>query len=195
MRNNKGQFQIKDLAGQRFGKLVVVEATEQRKNRYVLFRCQCDCGKECLVRSVGLSQGGTKSCGCSQRELAATLMRKITHLSLPAVMAAVVTHGHCKDGSHSPTYSSWSNMISRTTNPNTPKYAYYGGAGVTVCDRWLTSFEAFLADMGERPAGTMLGRLLDSGNYEPGNAFWQTWAEQGLNQRNKSALTKWALAA
>jgi hypothetical protein len=62
------------------------------------------------------------------------------------------------------------------------RYPYYGGKGITVCDRWL-SFENFLEDMGERPAGTTLGRFGDIGNYEPGNVAWQTWAEQISNRR------------
>lgn len=63
-----------------------------------------------------------------------------------------------------------------------------------VCERWLV-FENFLADMGERPARTTLGRVLDIGNYEPGNVFWQTRSEQKLEARNKLALTEWRAVA
>ena len=69
-------------------------------------------------------------------------------------------------------------MIQRCTNPNAKKYPLYGGAGVTVCDRWLNSFENFLADMGERLTNTSLGRFLDIGNYKPGNCKWMTYREQ-----------------
>jgi hypothetical protein len=74
-------------------------------------------------------------------------------------------------------------MKSRCTNPNAEKYPKYGGAGVLICDRWLNSFENFLADMGERPHGTSQGRFGDVGNYEVGNVSWQTWAEQVANRR------------
>jgi len=59
-----------------------------------------------------------------------------------------------------------------------------------VAPEWIT-FEGFIGSMGERPEGTTLGRILDMGNYEPGNAFWQTDAEQKLAARNKRALLKW----
>jgi hypothetical protein len=79
-------------------------------------------------------------------------------------------------------------MVQRTTNPNNTYWKHYGGSGVKVCERWLNSFEAFLEDMGERPAGTTLGRLLDSGDYEPGNCEWQTWKQQGAEKCGKHAM-------
>lgn len=53
-----------DLVGQRFGKLVVVEKTEERKDRYLLWRCRCDCGKECLANTKALRRGTIANCGC-----------------------------------------------------------------------------------------------------------------------------------
>jgi hypothetical protein len=82
-------------------------------------------------------------------------------------------------------------MRARCTNPKNTGYAIYGGAGVAIAREWMT-FEGFLASMGERPEGTSLGRILDMGNYEKSNAFWQTLPEQKLAQRNKRALLKWA---
>ena len=101
------------------------------------------------------------------------------------------THGHHPRNKPSLTYVSWTNLIARCTNTNATSYSRYGGAGVAVCDQWK-AFENFLADLGERPKGTTLGRILDLGNYEPGNCFWMTKAEQGLARRNKCALLKWA---
>jgi hypothetical protein len=83
-------------------------------------------------------------------------------------------------------------MKARCTNPETKNYHRYGGVGVTVAPEWMT-FLGFLASMGERPKGTTLGRILDMGNYEPGNAFWMTSREQGLNRRNNSAVREWQL--
>lgn len=65
-------------------------------------------------------------------------------------------------------------MRTRCLNPNEPKYPDYGGRGITVCDRWRESLEAFLEDMGERPAGRMIDRKDVNGNYEPGNCSWAT---------------------
>ena len=98
-------------------------------------------------------------------------------------------HGHDRKGYKSPEYMSWDGMIQRCTNMNAQNFARYGGAGVAVCNRWL-SFKNFLADMGERPEGTTLGRILDMGDYEPGNAFWMTDFDQRLAQKNKRALVK-----
>lgn len=77
-------------------------------------------------------------------------------------------------------------MIQRCTNPNAPRFERYGGANppVGVCDRWMV-FGNFLADMGQRPEGTTLGRFGDTGDYEPGNCAWQTPKEQAAEQRTK----------
>lgn len=73
----------KDLTGQRFGRLVVVDLNEEesskpRKNgkhttkrRY--WNCLCDCGNTCVVREKSLIEGDTKSCGCLMKEIASTI--------------------------------------------------------------------------------------------------------------------------
>ena len=81
-----------------------------------------------------------------------------------------------------PTYRSWASMIQRCTNEKRHNYAYYGGRGITVCVRWR-DFDAFLADMGERPDGTTLDRIDNEGNYEPGNCEWATPKQQSNNRR------------
>jgi hypothetical protein len=63
-------------------------------------------------------------------------------------------------------------------------YSYYGGRGITVCDRW-SEFAAFLEDMGSSWAeGLTLDRIEVQGNYEPSNCRWATRAEQNLNKSN-----------
>lgn len=54
----------RDLAGSRFGMLVVVEQAKQDDNRRTFWKCKCDCGKEKIFRSDRLRPGRTKSCGC-----------------------------------------------------------------------------------------------------------------------------------
>lgn len=96
-------------------------------------------------------------------------------------------HGHTRDNKRSPTHSSWTAMMNRCFKPYSNRYYAYGAKGVTVCERWL-SFENFLADLGPRPDGCTLGRKNDEGNYEPGNAWWQTTAEQSRRgERNHQA--------
>ena len=74
-------------------------------------------------------------------------------------------------------------MKSRCLNPNVPKFQQYGAKSVTVCERWLNSFAAFLEDIGEKPHGLTLDRINPYGNYEPENCRWATWSEQAKNKR------------
>lgn len=74
-------------------------------------------------------------------------------------------------------------MRERCLKPDHRSYPCYGGLGITICDRWLHSFEAFLEDMGERPPGTTLDRLENSQGYSPGNCAWRTPKQQMRNRR------------
>lgn len=89
------------------------------------------------------------------------------------------------------TYNVWSSMIQRCHNPKNTAYPYYGGRGITVCDRWRKSFVAFLADVGERPSrGYTLDRHPDkNGHYEPGNVRWATRKVQQRNMRSNRLIT------
>ena len=80
-------------------------------------------------------------------------------------------------------------MRARCNNPNHTAYHRYGGRGITVCAAWQDSFEAFLANMGERPSGTSLDRIDTNGNYEPSNCRWATAKEQARNCRSNRNLT------
>ena len=85
----------------------------------------------------------------------------------------VKKHGHSHKGAVSPIYRVWRHMLDNCNNPNAGSYKYYGGQGITVCDRWRTDFRNFLADMGETyQQGLSLVRLKDDGNYEPRNCEW-----------------------
>jgi hypothetical protein len=90
-------------------------------------------------------------------------------------------HGHAPKHGHSPTYASWQAMVQRCTNPNNDNWERYGGRGITVCARWL-DFRNFLADAGERMAGTTLDRIDNDGNYEPGNVRWAPPKVQSANK-------------
>lgn len=53
---------IKDLKGQRFGHLIALEPTEERKNKSVIWKCQCDCGNIYYVKSNHLQNNEILHC-------------------------------------------------------------------------------------------------------------------------------------
>lgn len=168
---------FKDLTGQQFARLRVIRFVGTNRFNKAVWLCRCDCGQQAKVISGSLCSGRTQSCGCLNRE---STVRRSTK------------HGHRRIVATTPEYSSWRSMVTRCTDPNNISYKNYGAKGICVCERWLHSFENFLADMGPRPDGATLGRTLDLGNYEPGNVFWMTLAEQKLAAMNKRHLLQWA---
>lgn len=90
--------------------------------------------------------------------------------------------------SHTKTYSSWENMLTRCNNPNNNRYQYYGNKGITVCERWLI-FENFLTDMGERPEGTSLDRIDNNKGYYKENCRWATEITQANNKSTNRFIT------
>ena len=97
-----------------------------------------------------------------------------------------VIHNLC----HSPENMAWREMRKRCYSVQHARYADYGGRGISVCERWKASFEAFYEDMGPRPSSShSLERINNDGNYEPGNCRWATPQEQARNRRNNRLLT------
>lgn len=154
-----------DLIGRRFEKLTVLALAGSSGGRR-RWMCACDCGNKKMASTSGLVQGETKSCGCDRRYDTRT------------------THGM----KGTPTYSSWSAMMTRCFNEKDRAYASYGGSGITVCERWR-NFESFLADIGERPGSEYsLDRIDGAKGYEPGNVRWAT-AHQQIRNRRVNRLT------
>lgn len=88
-----------------------------------------------------------------------------------------------------PEYGVWVSMKQRCSNKNTSNYHRYGGRGISVCDRWVESFDNFIADMGERPTGDhSIDRIDNDGDYNPDNCKWSTRLEQGRNTRRNRIL-------
>lgn len=87
-------------------------------------------------------------------------------------------------GHLNPEYTSWANMKARVLNEKHPAYLNYGGRGISVCERWLESFDNFYEDMGERPKGDYsLERVDVNGDYCKENCIWADRVTQNLNQR------------
>jgi hypothetical protein len=162
---------MKDLTGQRYGRLVVLEFAGQGANWNSKWRCRCDCGGYSVAYGNNLRRGLTTSCGCYHRERAKLL---------------ATTHGQSRPGQWTPEYRTWASMLTRCGNPNSRGYATYGGRGVAVCERWR-AFENFFSDMGPRPTPShSIDRIDNSRGYEPGNCRRATAKEQGRNKTNNA---------
>jgi len=105
------------------------------------------------------------------------------------IVARSLTHGHKVGYRASRTLKSYQHAKSRCFNPNDEKYPVYGGRGISMCKRWVDSFEEFLADMGECPAGLTLDRIDVNGDYEPRNCRWTTPQVQVRNKTNNVFVT------
>lgn len=163
----KDKSKIKDLTGQKYGLLTVIglKDTDTRKTYWV---CQCECGNIKEVRSDSLLCGAIKSCGCLKRAQDKVNLTK--------------NHRHKMSGTR--LYSEWQGMKGRCYNPHDPRYDRWGGRGITVCDEWRDSFEAFYEwSMSHGYAEDLtIDRIDNDMGYAPDNCRWATQIEQSRNR-------------
>jgi hypothetical protein len=95
-------------------------------------------------------------------------------------------HGRCGKGDR--TYQCWNSMKQRCLYQKHKSFASYGGAGVTICDKWL-EFGGFIDDMGECPSGMSLDRIDGNKGYFKENCRWATPKQQARNRKSSRTLT------
>lgn len=167
---------IKNIAGQRFGKLVVVSQAPSRikpsGEKAIRWNVVCDCGNSFETNGSGLRNGAIHQCPLCRRKQQAN---------------AIKTHG----GTDTRLYDVWAGMKQRCYNPNMKAYAKYGGRGITICDEWLgengfSNFRAWAMTNGydeNAPHGECtIDRIDNDRGYSPDNCQWISMAEQNKNR-------------
>lgn len=154
---------LTDLTGQKFGTQTVLGLSAERNRQgKPLWIVECECGRIHAVVARDLKR--SKSCGC---------------LTGRIISESRKTHGMTDH----PAYGVWHSMVQRCTEPTHQAWKNYGGRGITVCERWLHSFENFWADMGPTyERGLDLDRRDNEAGYSPENCRWVT---RKVNNRNK----------
>src|SRR5579872_4320454 len=155
-----------DRTGVKTGRITVIQRANRPGDGRPTWLCKCDCGNEKVFTGDDIFKKGKGrscvSCGCRNPSF---------------------RHGDAPRQHASVEYRAWASMIQRCYNPNHPSFMYWGGRGITVCERWR-DYRNFISDMGRKPYGFTLDRWPNNdGNYEPGNCRWATHSQQNKNRR------------
>lgn len=170
-RNEKGQFVkgcVKDITGEEFGLLKVIKL-DHIKDKRSYWLCQCQCGKQKVIRGDCLKV--IQSCGCVKKKQDTINLHIINN------------HKH----TYHPVYRVWQAMMARCYNPNQKSYKNYGGRGIKVCEEWhdVITFCKWADESGFIPNQDLsIERVNVNGNYDPSNCEWIPKIEQSYNKTN-----------
>lgn len=168
---------VRNLSGERFGKMVAVKCVGRDRHKNARWLCKCDCGRTKIVSSRSLVNGNTKSCGCLETG--------------KFINGFAKRHG----GSAERLYRVWGGMRNRCYDKNRQEYPSYGGRGIRICDEWLHDYGAFRRwayENGFDPGATgyecSIDRIDPDGDYSPENCRWIPMSEQTWNRRDTWCL-------
>lgn len=170
-----------EIAGRRFGRLVAVDSNTKDSSGTLVWRCICDCGKECFRRTTKLLRGESESCGCLSKERLREKLR-------------INNTSHGMYGTKE--YASWRAMFNRCFNPKTKNWDLYGGANIEVDECIAKDFNNFLNEVGKQPDDNSkwtLERIDNTLGYIKGNLKWVNQEHQNRNRgkmiNNTSGVT------
>ena len=177
----KDMKKVKDLTGQRFGRLVVI-GIDPDSVRKTYWYCRCDCGNTKKVRSDSLQSGRIRSCGCLKKEQD---KENLINDSIRKSSAYGEKVGTTR------LYHIWSAMKGRCKNPHDARYHRYGGRGISVCEEWSEDFGSFRKWALENGYDDSLtiDRIDNDGCYEPSNCRWVTQKQQSNNRSTNIKIT------
>lgn len=139
---------------------------------------KCDCGGSIKKLKTNFMRSNCNNCGCAKPQK----LHGFSHRD--------------KNGHRSPLYLCWVNMRQRCTNKKRWDYKFYGGRGITFCEKWST-FKGFFDDMNnsyldhkKKFKDTSLDRIDVNKDYCKENCKWSTRFEQS-NNRNYNRLIEY----